>query len=47
MIGAPLLLAFTAVAPARWTYVTTGMIVAVLSIPGVVSLPAAGDRMAA
>jgi hypothetical protein len=47
MIAAPHLLAFTDVAPARWAYVTTGMIVAVLSIPGVVSLHASGDRMAA
>jgi hypothetical protein len=38
MIAAPHLLAFTGVAPALWAYVTTGMIVAVSSIPGVVSL---------
>ena len=38
MIAAPHLLAFIDVAPARWAYVATGVIVAVSSIPGVVSL---------
>jgi hypothetical protein len=47
MIAAPHLLAFTDVAPARWAYATTGMIVAMLSVPGLVSLNASGDRMGA
>jgi hypothetical protein len=38
MIAAPHLLVFTDVAPALWAYVTTDMIVAVPSIPRVVSL---------
>jgi hypothetical protein len=47
MIAAPHLLAFTDVAPARWAFVATGMIVAILSIPGLVSLRSSGGRMAA